>query len=167
LRYASLRYFNAAGSDGYSGELHRPETHLIPLVLQAAAGARQSIAIFGTDYSTPDGTCVRDYIHVSDLAQAHVLALRALENSDGLIYNLGNGRGFSVREVIDTAHRVTGLSIPVVEAARRPGDPAVLVASSKKIRDELGWTPQHPDLESIIASAWQWMQQHSAEYASL
>ncbi len=159
LRYASLRYFNAAGSDGHSGERHQPESHLIPLVLQAATGERKSISIFGTDYPTPDGTCVRDYIHVSDLAQAHILALQALEQSERLIYNLGNGRGFSVREVIDSAQRVTGLAIPVVEAARRPGDPAVLVASSEKIRRELGWTPQYSDLDSIIASAWNWKQQ--------
>lgn len=166
MRYASLRYFNAAGSDGHSGERHQPETHLIPLVLRAATGERKSISIFGTDYPTPDGTCLRDYIHVSDLAQAHVLALYALEKQDRLIYNLGNGRGFSVREVIDSAQRVTGVAIPVVEAPRRPGDPAVLVASSEKIRHELGWTPQHPDLDSIIASAWKWMQQHPTGYAS-
>ena len=157
LRYASLRYFNAAGSDGHSGEQHQPETHLIPLVLQAAAGQGESISIFGTDYPTPDGTCVRDYIHVSDLAQAHVLALHALERSDRLIYNLGNGRGFSVREVIDSTRRVTGLPVPVVEAARRPGDPAVLVASSEKIRRELGWVPQYSDLDAIIGSAWEWI----------
>ncbi len=166
LRYASLRYFNAAGSDGYSGERHQPETHLIPLVLRAATGERKAISIFGTDYSTPDGTCIRDYIHVSDLAQAHVLALYALKNCDRLIYNLGNGRGFSVREVIDSAQRVTGVAIPVVEAARRPGDPAVLVAGSEKIRHELGWSPQHADLDSIIDSAWRWIQQHPAGYPS-
>jgi UDP-glucose 4-epimerase len=168
LHYASLRYFNAAGSDGRSGEQHQPETHLIPLVLQAATGKRKSISIFGTDYPTPDGTCVRDYIHVSDLAHAHVLALYALEDHERLIYNLGNGRGFSVREVIDSAQRVTGLSIPVTEAARRPGDPAVLVASSQKIRRELGWAPQHSDLDSIITSAWDWMQhQITAEPAAV
>lgn len=166
MRYASLRYFNAAGSDGHSGERHQPETHLIPLVLRAATGERKSISIFGTDYPTPDGTCVRDYIHVSDLARAHVLALYALENHDQLIYNLGNGRGFSVREVIDGAERITGVAIPVVEAGRRLGDPAVLVASSKKIRHELSWIPQHADLDSIISSAWEWMQQHPAGYAS-
>ncbi len=166
LRYASLRYFNAAGSDGYSGERHQPETHLIPLVLRVATGERKAISIFGTDYPTVDGTCVRDYVHVSDLARAHVLALHALEDRDRLIYNLGNGRGFSVREVIDTAQRVTGTTIPVVEAARRAGDPAVLVASSEKIRHELGWVPQHADLDSIIASAWQWMQHHPTGYAS-
>lgn len=167
FRYASLRYFNAAGSDGYSGEWHQPETHLIPLVLRAATGERKPVSIFGTDYPTPDGTCVRDYIHVSDLAQAHILALYALADQDRLIYNLGNGRGFSVREVIDGAQRVTRLTIPVVEAARRAGDPAVLVASSEKIRRELGWVPQYADLESIIATAWQWMQQHPAGYATV
>ncbi len=166
LRYASLRYFNAAGSDGHSGECHHPETHLIPLVLRAATAERKAISIFGTDYPTADGTCVRDYIHVSDLAQAHVLALYALAEHDWLIYNLGNGRGFSVREVIETAQRVTGIEIPAVEAPRRAGDPAVLIASSEKIRRELGWVPQHPDLESIITSAWQWMQHHSAGYKS-
>jgi len=166
LRYASLRYFNAAGSDGYSGECHQPETHLIPLVLRVAVGESKAISIFGTDYATPDGTCVRDYIHVSDLAQAHVLALYALKESNRLIYNLGNGRGFSVREVIDSAQRVTGLSIPVVEAARRPGDPAVLIASSEKIRRELGWVPQYDELDSIIASAWDWRRRHPAGYAS-
>lgn len=166
LRYASLRYFNAAGSDGHSGECHHPETHLIPLVLRAATGERKSISLFGADYPTPDGTCVRDYIHVSDLARAHVLALRALSDHTELVYNLGNGRGFSVREVIETARRVTGRDIPVVEAARRPGDPAALVASSEKIRRELGWAPQYTDLESIIASAWRWMQQHPKGYES-
>ena len=158
LRYASLRYFNAAGSDGHSGECHHPESHLIPLVLQAAAGARDSVSIFGTDYPTHDGTCVRDYIHVADLAKAHLLALEALESRAPLIYNLGNGHGFSVREVIDSARRVTGREIEVREAPRRPGDAAVLVASSAKIREELGWIPQKPDLDSIMASAWQWVQ---------
>lgn len=166
LRYASLRYFNAAGSDGYSGERHQPETHLIPLVLQVATGERKSISVFGADYPTPDGTCIRDYIHVSDLAQAHVVALHALEERNQLIYNLGIGSGFSVREVIDSAKRVTGTAITVVEAPRRPGDPAVLVASSDKIRRELGWAPQHTDLDSIIASAWRWMQEHPNGYAA-
>lgn len=166
LRYASLRYFNAAGSDGYSGERHNPETHLIPLVLEAAAEQRKSLSIFGTDYPTPDGTCIRDYIHVSDLAQAHILALYALAEHDRLIYNLGNGRGFSVREVIEAARRATGRPIASVEAARRHGDPAVLIASSEKIRHELGWAPQHTDLDSIVASAWRWVQDHPAGYAS-
>ena len=165
LRYASLRYFNAAGSDGHSGEQHQPESHLIPLVLQAAAGTRNAISIFGTDYPTPDGTCIRDYIHVSDLARAHLLALYALSQHEQLIYNVGNGRGFSVRDVIDSARRVTGCAIHAVEGERRAGDPAVLVASSEKIRHELGWVPQHPELDSIVASAWQWMRRHPTGYA--
>jgi UDP-glucose 4-epimerase len=166
LRYASLRYFNAAGSDGFSGECHQPESHLVPLVLQAAEGTRESIAIFGTDYATPDGTCVRDYIHVSDLAEAHLQALAALDDQESVIYNLGNGKGFSVREVIESAQRVTGQRINVVETSRRPGDPAVLVASSQKIREELGWVPQHPELDTIIASAWDWMKRRPRSQAS-
>ena len=166
LRYASLRYFNAAGATGERGEAHHPESHLIPLVLQVALGQRQSISIYGTNYPTPDGTCVRDYIHILDLAQAHLLALEALGTRDRLIYNLGNGRGFSVREVIDVARRVTGREIPTVEAARRPGDPAALVASSEKIQHELGWRPQHAELEEIIASAWRWHQAHPHGYAA-
>ena len=160
LRYAILRYFNAAGSDGHSGECHHPESHLIPLVLQGAAGTRDGISVFGTDYPTPDGTCIRDYIHVGDLAQAHLLALHALTDRTQLIYNVGNGRGFSVREVIESARRVTGRHIAVREAARRPGDPAVLVAGSDKIREELDWEPQHSDLDTIMATAWDWMQRH-------
>jgi UDP-glucose 4-epimerase len=154
FRYASLRYFNAAGGTDQRGERHQPESHLIPLVLQAAAGKRPHISIFGTDYPTKDGTCVRDYIHVLDLAEAHLLALEALEQHDKLIYNLGNGQGFSVREVIEVAGRVTGKKIPVVEAARRSGDPAVLIASSQKIQQELRWKPKHAELERIIESAW-------------
>ncbi len=167
LSYASLRYFNAAGATSKSGEDHHPETHLIPLVLQVALGKRPNIALFGSDYPTQDGTCVRDYIHVSDLASAHQLALERLGNCmrpEALIYNLGNGHGFSVREVIDAARRVTGHPIPTVEAARRPGDPAILVASSKKIRKELGWCSQTADLEAIISSAWEWMQRHPGGY---
>ncbi len=164
LRYASLRYFNAAGATDKLGEAHNPESHLIPLVLQAAAGKRSSISIFGTDYPTPDGTCVRDYIHVLDLAKAHLLALHAIENRERLVYNLGNGNGFSVRQVIDAAHRVTGKNIPVVECPRRAGDPAVLVASSEKIQRELGWQPQFPNPEEIIRSAWDWQQQHPNGY---
>jgi UDP-glucose 4-epimerase len=157
LRYASLRYFNAAGaSRPEKGEAHRPETHLIPRILQVALGRSEHVNIFGTDYPTPDGTCVRDYIHVSDLARAHLLALESLEKSSPLIYNLGNGQGFSVRQVVEVARKVTGQAIPVVESPRRAGDPAVLIASSEKIRRELGWQPQIPDLESIVASAWQW-----------
>lgn len=167
FRYASLRYFNAAGSNGQSGELHEPESHLIPLVLRAAGGKRDHISIFGTDYPTEDGTCVRDYIHVSDLADAHVLALEALDAHDKLIYNLGTGTGFSVRQVIEAAQCVTGKTIKVVEAPRRPGDPAVLVASSEKIRRELGWQPKYPHLDEIVSSAWEWSQKHPHGYAEL
>ncbi len=165
LSYASLRYFNAAGATPGLGERHRPETHLIPLILQVALGLRGHIGIFGTDYGTPDGTCVRDYIHVSDLASAHLLALERLRADAGpqrLIYNLGNGRGFSVREVIAVARRVTGHAIPVIEEPRRPGDPDELVASSDKIRRELGWQPQFAELETIVRTAWEWMRQRPA-----
>src|SRR5436305_9109726 len=167
LRYASLRYFNAAGSNGRTGELHNPESHLIPLILQVASGQRDHISIFGTDYPTEDGTCIRDYVHVGDLAEAHVLALEALSSRDKLIYNLGSGTGFSVRQVIDSARRVTGKTIKEVETARRPGDPAVLVASSEKIRRALGWKPKYPKLDDIVASAWDWMQEHPHGYAEL
>jgi UDP-glucose 4-epimerase len=164
MRYASLRYFNAAGATQERGEAHQPESHLIPLVLDVAAGKRQSISVFGSDYPTADGTCVRDYIHILDLAAAHVLALSGLADSDRLIYNLGNGRGHSVREVIEVARRVTQKPITVVEAIRRPGDPAVLVASSEKIKRELGWEPQYPELEAIIGSAWDWKQRFPDGY---
>ena len=166
LQYASLRYFNAAGASEQLGEAHQPESHLIPIILQVASGKRENIAIYGTDYPTPDGTCVRDYIHVLDLAQAHMLALEALDHKPQQIYNLGNGRGFSVSEVIDTARKVTGKPIPVVESPRRPGDPAVLVASSDKIKQELAWQPQHAELEEIIDSAWRWHQKHPNGYSS-
>ncbi len=161
LSYASLRYFNAAGAYRVDkGESHRPETHLIPRILAVALGRAENVNIFGTDYPTPDGTCVRDYIHVSDLAQAHLLALQGLEKAGHgarpLIYNLGNGQGFSVREVVDVARLVTGHAIPVSESPRRPGDPAVLIASSTKIRRELNWRPRFPDLKSIVESAWRW-----------
>jgi UDP-glucose 4-epimerase len=156
MRYASLRYFNAAGATKLCGERHHPETHLIPIILQAAAGERPHVEIYGDDYPTPDGTCVRDYIHVSDLAQAHVLALGLLERASG-IFNLGCGGGHSVREVVETARRVTGREIPVRVGPRRPGDPAVLVASSEKIKRELGWAPKKQDLQTIVASAWEWM----------
>jgi UDP-glucose 4-epimerase len=155
LEYAALRYFNAAGCTEHLGEDHHPETHLIPLVLDVALGRRAAITIFGTDYPTPDGTCVRDYIHVEDLVSAHILALEAL-GPRPLVYNLGNGLGYSVREVVEVARRATGHPIPVEEAPRRPGDPAILVASSEKIRKELGWTPQRPGLQGIIESAWRW-----------
>jgi len=162
FRYASLRYFNVAGAiDGY-GEAHEPESHLIPLILDVALGRRQNIKIFGSDYPTSDGTCVRDYIHVRDLADAHLLALSALEKKDRLIYNIGNGQGFTVRQVIDSVQRVTGRPIAVEECPRRPGDPAVLVAGSEKIKQELGWKPQFADLDAIIASAWEW---HQKRYA--
>ena len=161
LRSISLRYFNAAGADpeGETGEAHDPETHLIPLVLDAAAGTRPSVTVYGSDYDTADGTRIRDYIHVSDLADAHVLAMRALlDGAKTTAYNLGNGAGFSVREVIDCARRVTGRDIAVAEGARRPGDPAVLVGDASRIRSELGWSPKHAGLDTIIESAWRWHQ---------
>ena len=167
LRYASLRYFNAAGaSRPDKGEAHQPETHLIPRILQVALGRAEHVNIFGTDYPTPDGTCIRDYIHVSDLARAHLLALEALrlEKSSRLIYNLGNGQGFSVREVVEVARKVTGHPVPVIESPRRAGDPAVLIASSEKIRRELGWQPRFPDLKVIVESAWQWHRVHPDGY---
>jgi len=164
FRYASLRYFNAAGATERLGEAHQPETHLIPLVLNVALGKRPSILIYGTDYATFDGTCVRDYIHVIDLARAHILALNALDHGSPLIYNLGNSRGFSVREVIETARRITGREIAVTEAPRRAGDPPELVASSEKIRQELGWVPRYVELETILFSAWQWHQRHPCGY---
>jgi UDP-glucose 4-epimerase len=167
LRYASLRYFNAAGAVGPDrGEAHQPETHLIPRILNVALGRLEHVNIFGTDYATPDGTCVRDYIHVSDLAVAHLLALNGLENSSQLIYNLGNGQGFSVRQVVEVARKVTGHPVPVIESPRRPGDPAVLIASSEKIRRELGWQPRVPDLEDIVRSAWQWHSKQPDGYVS-
>ena len=158
FRYASLRYFNVAGAIGGRGEAHEPESHIIPLILDVALGRRQSIKVFGRDYPTPDGTCIRDYIHVQDLARAHLLALEALKERDKLIYNLGNGVGFSVREVIESARRVTGHPIPVEECPRRLGDPAVLIASSEKIGAELGWKPEYTSLDEIIDSAWKWQQ---------
>ena len=162
LRYASLRYFNVAGAIKGYGEAHEPESHLIPLILDVALGRREKIKIFGQDYPTKDGTCIRDYIHVEDLAEAHLLALGALENHSKLIYNIGNGQGFTVREVVDSVQRVTGKPIPVEECPRRPGDPAVLVASAEKIKSELGWKPAFAELDGIIASAWEW---HQKRYA--
>jgi UDP-glucose 4-epimerase len=164
FRYASLRYFNAAGATAELGEAHQPESHLIPLILQVALGKRDAISIFGTDYPTHDGTCVRDYIHVADLADAHVLALQALDKASQLIFNIGNGRGFSVREVVEVARKVTGHPIPVIEAPRRPGDPATLVASSEKIKRDLGWKPRFAELEQIVSSAWEWHKKHPAGY---
>ncbi|CAN5520223.1 UDP-glucose 4-epimerase GalE [soil metagenome] len=164
LRYATLRYFNAAGASENFGESHDPETHIIPIALEAAAGRRALVEIYGEDYPTRDGSCVRDYIHVIDLARAHILALKVVEQGSR-IYNLGcGGEGYSVREVIETARDVTGKDIPMLIAPRRAGDPAVLVASSEKIKRELGWTPQYQDLRVIIESAWRWMLAHSNGY---
>ncbi len=162
LKSVCFRYFNAAGADpeGRLGEDHNPETHLIPLVLMAALGKRPSVSIFGLDYPTPDGTCIRDYIHVSDLATAHVLGLNyLLEGGDSDVFNLGNGNGFSVKQVIDTARKITGREIAVIESDRRPGDPPVLIGSSTKAIAMLGWQPQYADLENILTHAWQWHQQ--------
>ena len=165
LQFAALRYFNAAGATVDVGEDHHPESHLIPLVLQVAMGKRANVSLYGTDYPTPDGTCVRDYVHVVDLAAAHLLALDALSaGRPRVVYNLGNGQGFSVKQVVEVARRVTGHAIPVVEAPRRPGDPATLVASSERIRRELGWTPRYPELEAIISSAWAWHQRNPQGY---
>jgi UDP-glucose 4-epimerase len=163
FRYAALRYFNAAGASPQRGEDHHPEYHLIPIVLEVALGKREQVKIFGDDYPTRDGTCVRDYIHVLDLAQAHILALRALDQGSR-VYNLGNGQGFTVKEVIDTAREITGHPIPAEISARRPGDPATLIASSDKIRRELGWQPRYPQLRDIIESAWKWHQSHPDGY---
>ena len=166
LKYVAFRYFNACGADpgGLLGEDHTPETHLIPLALLTALKKRQSLYIFGTDYDTPDGTCVRDYIHVNDLADAHVLGLDyLLSGGESEVFNLGNGNGFSVREVIETAREVTGLEIPVIESDRRPGDAPVLVGSSDKARKTLGWNPNYEDLKKIIAHAWQWHQTRHGE----
>ncbi len=165
VKHVALRYFNAAGASPERGEDHNPESHLIPLILQAAMGQRQYVEIYGCDYPTPDGTCIRDYIHVLDLVQAHLLALASLKD-ESLHYNLGNGRGYSVREVIETARRVTGSDFETRESGRRTGDPARLVASSDKISAELGWRPKHPDLEDIITSAWQWRRSHPGGYKS-
>ncbi|MGB9148440.1 MAG: UDP-glucose 4-epimerase GalE [Acidobacteriaceae bacterium] len=158
FHYASLRYFNVAGAVGTRGEAHEPETHLIPLVLDVALSRRDKIKIYGNDYPTPDGTCIRDYIHVEDLADAHLLAFDALSRGGQLIYNLGNGAGFSVLEVIESARRTTGHPIPAEVVPRRPGDPAVLIASSEKIGRDLGWKPRFTSLDAIVASAWQWHQ---------
>ena len=167
LRYVSLRYFNACGADasGTIGEAHDPESHLIPLILQVPNGKRDAISIYGTDYDTPDGTCIRDYIHVTDLAQAHILAVQYLmQGGESNIFNLGNGIGYSVREVIETARKVTGHPIPAVETPRRAGDPARLVASSEKAKRVLGWNPVHDSLEEIISSAWNWHKHHPNGY---
>ena len=164
--FASLRYFNVAGSaaDGTLGEDHDPETHLIPVILQAALGKRDKVTVFGTDYPTPDGTCIRDYIHVEDLCAAHLVAMEALQPGDARFYNLGIGRGYSVKEVLDAAQRVTGREIPVEYGERRPGDPAVLFADAQKIRRELGWSPRYTEIGPIVATAWNWMKNHPDGY---
>ena len=167
IRYISLRYFNAAGAHegGAIGEDHNPETHLVPIVLAVALGKRPHVEIYGDDYPTADGTCVRDYIHVDDLAEAHLLALDRLRAGAGSgVYNLGTGRGYSVREIIETARRVTGHPIPAVVTARRPGDPAVLIASSEKARRELGWRPKRESVEDVVRSAWRWHRSHPDGY---
>jgi UDP-glucose 4-epimerase len=170
LKYAVLRYFNACGAlldaagNAIRGEAHSPETHLIPLTLQVPLGKREAIKIYGTDYATFDGTCVRDYVHIADLASAHVLAVAALDDRKAMTYNLGNGQGYSVKQVIDVAREVTHHDIPAIETPRRPGDGAILVASAEKINDELGWAPRYPDLKSIIGSAWAWHQSHPNGY---
>jgi UDP-glucose 4-epimerase len=164
LHFAALRYFNACGALPGRGEAHQPESHLIPLVLRVPLGQREAVQIYGTDYPTSDGTCIRDYIHISDLVSAHLLALDGLGERDCLIYNLGSGNGYSVREVIETARRVTGHAIPAQELARRAGDSARLVASSEKIKRELGWKPEHTNLQEIISSAWEWHRSHPNGY---
>jgi len=164
LNYSILRYFNAAGAAYGLGEDHRPESHLIPLVLQVALGQRDKIAVFGNDYPTPDGTCIRDYIHIADLAQAHILAMEKKRN-EASHFNLGNGSGYRVREVIDGARRVTGHPIPEYLAARRPGDPPRLIGDNKKIKRELGWEPRFPSLEEMIATAWEWHRRNPDGYA--
>lgn len=169
LKYCALRYFNVAGAraDGSIGEDHRPETHLIPLILQVAQGKREKLSLFGTDYPTIDGTCVRDYIHVEDLIDAHILALEYLrQGNPSTAFNLGNGQGFSNREIIEAARRVTGHPIPVTEEARRPGDPATLIASSQKAMDVLGWQPKYTNVEDIIATAWKWHSTHPNGYSN-
>ena len=166
FRYASLRYFNAAGATPARGEAHRSESHLIPLILQVPLGQREFISIFGSDYPTKDGTCVRDFIHIDDLASAHVLALQGLETNATLLCNLGSGSGFTVREIIDIARQVTGHPIPAREMSRRTGDPAVLIASSEKAQRLLGWKPQNSNVESIVQSAWEWHRSHPHGYCS-
>jgi UDP-glucose 4-epimerase len=166
LRYAALRYFNAcgAGNNGTLGEDHRPESHLVPLVIHAAMGKRPDVKIYGADYDTPDGTCIRDYIHIDDLCRAHLLALGKLDTETELAYNLGNGQGYSVREVIDAARRVSGRDFRVVEADRRPGDPAILTSDATRARTELGWVTEKPELEEMVASAWKWHVDHPDGY---
>jgi UDP-glucose 4-epimerase len=165
LKHVTLRYFNAAGASRERGESHHPETHVIPKILEAATGEIPRFEICGTDYPTPDGTCVRDYVHIVDISDAHVRALDSIDRVSGEAFNVGNSRGYSIREVVETARRVTGLPIPAVESPRRPGDPAVLVADAQKLRKTLGWTPKYSTLDSIIQSAWDWKQRHPRGYA--
>lgn len=170
LRFVSLRYFNACGAhpNGRIGEAHNPATHLIPLILQVPNGKREYISIFGNDYDTKDGTCVRDYIHVNDLAQAHILAMKYLcDGNDSNIFNLGNGVGFTVKEVVETARKVTGHPISAKEEPRRAGDPSMLIASSAKAKEVLGWNPQYADLETIIDTAWNWHKSHPNGYQNV
>ena len=165
--FVAPRYFNVAGaaSDGSLGEDHRPETHLIPVILQTLLGQREKVTVFGTDYPTPDGTCIRDYIHVEDLCEAHIVAMNALRPGDARFYNLGIGRGYSVREVIESVERVTGCKVPVEYGPRRPGDPAALYANAQKIRDELGWAARYTEIDDIVATAWKWFKEHPQGYA--
>ena len=167
LNYATLRYFNAAGASAERGEAHRTETHLIPRVLDAASGAIPAVDVFGTDYPTPDGTCVRDYIHIFDIADSHLRALENIERVSGEAFNVGNSRGYSILEVIDAAERITGNKIPRKLGPRRAGDPAVLVASKDKLKNILGWETQHSSPEEIVGSAWAWKQKHPHGYADI
>lgn len=164
LHYAALRYFNACGAVPGRGEAHKPESHLIPRVLQVALGRAETATIFGTDYPTPDGTCIRDYVHIADLVSAHLLALEALQEKDALVYNVGSGHGFSVRQVVEAAREVTGQAIPAIEEPRRPGDPPRLVASPARIRRDLGWEARHSDLKEMVSSAWEWHKSHPKGY---
>lgn len=166
--YANLRYFNVAGSDaaGRVGEDHDPETHLIPICLEAAMGRREGVTIFGTDYDTPDGTCIRDYVHVSDLIEAHIAVMHALEAGDGRAYNVGTGRGVSVREILDSVRRVTGVDVPEFDGARREGDPPMLYNDPSKIVAELGWSAKHMEIDDIVTTAWDWMQSHPDGWSS-
>ena len=166
--FVALRYFNVAGAaaDGSLGEDHNPETHLIPVLLLTALGQREKVSVFGTDYPTPDGTCIRDYVHVEDLCAAHIVSMDALEPGDMRFYNLGIGKGYSVKEVIDSARRVTGVDFPVEYGPRRAGDPAVLFANAQKIRRELGWSPRHTELDGIVATAWRWFRVHPCGYGA-
>lgn len=166
LEYVVMRYFNAAGASKERGEDHHPETHILPILFEVALGQRNAFSIYGTDYPTPDGTCIRDYVHVIDIAESHVLALERISEVSGRVFNVGNSRGFSVREVLSAAERITGRKISAREAPRRPGDPAELVASSDRIRRELGWSPRHSDLDTIIESAWAWKQRYPNGYST-